>query len=174
MVRFEDKLLSNAVAEWGPFYVDYRALKKLLYTKGATLETSRSPHNVLLSPRLRPSSSKSRQTTDISDVRRAARSARTFEAESLVPLIDSPGQGSDGGDSDPSENMSAVCPAGKAQTGLSKAILRSKSHLAGHLRRSHSQRQSGLVNRTPIKNAIRAPQVHYIIENTFGQHVLCS
>ena len=158
MVRFEDKLLSNAVAEWGPFYVDYRALKKLLYTKGATLETSRSPHNVLLSPRLRPSSSKSRQTTDISDVRRAARSARTFEAESLVPLIDSPGQGSDGGDSDPSENMSAVCPAGKAQTGLSgKAILRSKSHLWWAIYEDHTVPTGTKWAReswTSIKNAI--------------------
>lgn len=43
MVRFEEKLLHNALTEWIKFYIDYSALKKLLYIKGATLEMSRSP-----------------------------------------------------------------------------------------------------------------------------------
>ena len=50
-------------------------------------------------------------------MRRAARSARTFEAESLVPLRILQDKAAMVVTAI-SENMSAVCPAGKAQTGL--------------------------------------------------------
>ena len=61
MVRFETKLHNNAVKEWIPFYVDYRKLKRLLYTEtNANINTTLSPTiSTLASPRFRDDLTKS-------------------------------------------------------------------------------------------------------------------
>jgi hypothetical protein len=43
MVRFETKLRNNAIKEWIPFYLDYRLLKKILYSEDATAPKASTP-----------------------------------------------------------------------------------------------------------------------------------
>jgi hypothetical protein len=83
MVRFEHKLHNNAIKEWIPFYLDYRLLKKILYT-----EDSKESSSLFTSPRFHKiNSSASRLSRQNSDSDRApllnnGEKNRSFDSES--------------------------------------------------------------------------------------------
>ena len=99
MVRFETKLLNNAVREWESHYINYRALKKAIYAADADVATP----DLFATPRHRGATGLSPQHTD---------AGGDAGANDTTPLLD-PGHKSDSSLSDSPSSNSAVVPGGK-------------------------------------------------------------
>ena len=105
MVRFETKLLNNAVKEWTPFYVDYRKLKRLLYSEdAASSATSPSTESLFASPRFRDKRYGGGGDGEVSGV------AASSKHSDRAPLIARATADSSSSDSPPSSSSSSILP----------------------------------------------------------------